>query len=83
MTTVLPKVKIHELFQLNIDKILDEFQEKVRSSLPPLATTAEIDEELTIIPDLEFGRLTATIDMNKALQLYNRYKYAKYYMNNI
>lgn len=78
LTTVLPKIKVHELFQLDIDKIVAEFQEKVRAGLPPLATNAESDEELTIIPDSEFGRLTATIDMNKALKLYNIYKYVKY-----
>jgi len=82
LTSVLPKVKIHELFQLNIDKIVAEFQEKVRAGLPPVATKEKFDEELTIIPDSEFGRLTATIDMNKALQLYNIYRYAEYYTNN-
>ena len=79
LTIVLPKVKIHELFQLNIDKIITEFQEKVRAGLPSVAKNKESDEELTIIPDLEFGRLTATIDMNKALKLYNIYRYAEYY----
>ncbi|XP_060864608.1 glycogen debranching enzyme isoform X2 [Metopolophium dirhodum] len=74
LTAVLPKVKIHELFQLNIDKIVAEFQENVRAGLPPVATNEKLDEELTIIPDLEFGRLTATIDMDKALKLYNIYR---------
>lgn len=67
---------------MNIDKIVAEFQEKVRAGLPPVAKNPESDDELTIIPDPEFGRLTATIDMDKALKLYNIYRYTNYYMNN-
>jgi len=62
------------LFQLNIDKIVAEFQEKVRAGSPPIAINEKLNEELTIVPDSEFGRLTATIDMNKALKLYNIYR---------
>lgn len=63
------------MFQLNIDKIVTEFQDKVRAGPPPLAKKSECIDELILIPDLEFRRLKATIDMNKALKLYNIYRY--------
>lgn len=74
LAVILPRVKIHELFQLNVDKILNEFQNKVRASPPPLVNKSEMNEELTLIPDPEFRRLGATIDMNKALKVYNKYR---------
>jgi len=57
---------------------MTEFQDKVRASPPPLAYKSECSEELTLIPDPEFRRLSATIDMNKALKLYNIYRYIYY-----
>lgn len=71
----MPKAKIHQLFQLHVDKIVTTFQDKVRASPPPLAYKSKCTDELTLIPDLEFRRLGATIDMNKALKLYNIYRY--------
>lgn len=75
ITSVLPRVKIHELYQLNVDQIVTQFQDKVRAGPPPLVHKTESIEELTLIPDPEFRRLSATIDMNKALKLYNIYRY--------
>lgn len=76
LSTVLPRVKIHELFQLNIDKIVTEFQDKVRSGPPPLSNKLEYNEEIILIPDPDFRRLSATIDMEKALKRYNIYRYS-------
>ncbi|VVC27660.1 Hypothetical protein CINCED_3A023505 [Cinara cedri] len=74
LTKVLPKVKIHELFQLNVDQIVTHFQDKVRAGPPPLVHKSECNEELKLIPDPEFRRLSATIDIDKALKLYNVYR---------
>ncbi|XP_050428887.1 glycogen debranching enzyme isoform X2 [Adelges cooleyi] len=76
LTTLLPKVKIHELYQLNVEKIVTEFQNMVRSGPPPLAKNSKNDDndELALIPDPEFRRLAATVDMNKVLPLYNIYR---------
>lgn len=75
LAKLLPRAKIHELFQLNVDKIVTEFQEKVRASPPPKTNKSESNEELTLIPDPQFRRLGATIDLKKALNLYNIYRY--------
>lgn len=76
LATLLPRAKIHELFQLNIDRIVTEFQEKVRAGPPPLAhKKSECNGELILVPDSEYRRLSATIDMDKALRLYNIYRY--------
>lgn len=79
LTTLLPKVKIHELYQLNVEKIVTEFQNMVRSGPPPLAKNSKNDDndELALIPDPEFRRLAATVDMNKVLPLYNIYRYIR------
>ncbi|XP_025406439.1 glycogen debranching enzyme isoform X4 [Sipha flava] len=74
LTVLLPRAKIHELFQLDVDKIVNEFQNRVRTGPPPLANKSEINEEITLIPDQEYRRLGATIDMNKALKIYNIYR---------
>lgn len=76
---MLPRARIHELFQLNVDKIVTTFQEKVRAAPPPLANKTVCKEELILIPDQQFRRLAATIDMDKALQLYNIYTYVQYF----
>lgn len=70
------------MFQLNVDKIVTEFQVKVRAGPPPLAKKSEYNDELTLIPDLEFRRLAATIDMNKALKQYNIYRHVILYIFN-
>lgn len=80
-TQVLPKAKIHELFQLNVEKIVTEFQDKVRAAPPPLATNSVSKEEIILIPDTQFRRLKATINMKKALELYNVYRYISYINN--
>jgi len=83
LALVLPRAKIHELFQLNVDKIVNEFQDKVRAAPPPLVNKSVCKEELKLIPDPQFRRLAATINMNKALELYNIYTYAKFIINNV
>lgn len=54
---------------------MTEFQDKVRAAPPPLTTKSICKEELTLIPDPQFRRLAATINMDKALQIYNIYTY--------
>lgn len=58
-----------------MDKFVTEFQNKVRTAPPPLTTKSICKEELTLIPDPQFRRLAATINMDKALQIYNIYMY--------
>jgi len=81
LALALPRAKIHELFQLNVEKIVTEFQDKVRAAPPPLAIKSVCKEDITLIPDPQFRRLKATINMKKALELYNIYTYVKYISN--
>ncbi|XP_050533845.1 glycogen debranching enzyme isoform X3 [Daktulosphaira vitifoliae] len=75
LTNLLPKIKIHELYQANVEKIITEFQEKVRTGPPPTVNKSlNKNEEITLIPDKEFRRLAAIIDMDKALEIYNIYR---------
>lgn len=57
---------------------MTKFQDQVRAGPPPLVHKSECDEELTLIPDPEFRRLSATIDMNRALKIYNVYRYFQF-----
>jgi glycogen debranching enzyme len=71
----LPQVKIPELYMLDIGSLLSDFYSMARSQLPPVAGTTKETGHLKIIPDKQYRRLKATVDMELALRLYNVYRY--------
>jgi glycogen debranching enzyme len=70
----LPQVKIPELYMLDVDSLVSAFHSMARSQLPPVAGTAQEKGQLKIIPDKQYRRLKATVDMELALRLYNTYR---------
>jgi glycogen debranching enzyme len=71
----LPQVKIPELYMLGVGSLVSDFCSMARNRLPPVAGTAQEIGQLKIIPDKQYHRLKATIDMELALRLYNVYRY--------
>nr|XP_018912835.1 PREDICTED: glycogen debranching enzyme [Bemisia tabaci] len=72
--SILPNVKIFELFTMDIDKLVVEFQTLSRNRVPPSPTEKVTVPPLKLIPDPEFRRLAAKVDMDHALALYNIYR---------
>uniref|UniRef100_A0A1A9WR90 Glycogen debranching enzyme n=1 Tax=Glossina brevipalpis TaxID=37001 RepID=A0A1A9WR90_9MUSC len=68
----LPKVNIHELYQCNVTKYVNDFMDHVRSLPPPKNVIKEQRfKEVTLLPDREYKRLGAAIDINLALEIFN------------
>lgn len=78
--TVLPHVKIPELYMLNVHAVVEEFLQVARNRVPPtpVSNTQSDFASLRLIQDPLFRRLRATIDMELALTLYNVYRFEKY-----
>ncbi|XP_065200578.1 glycogen debranching enzyme isoform X2 [Planococcus citri] len=76
LENVLPKVKIEELYIVDVDSIVAEFLQKCRSLPPPSSNpnTTGVLPNLNIVQDEEFRRKRSTVDMNLALQLYNTFR---------
>ncbi|XP_075221320.1 glycogen debranching enzyme isoform X2 [Lycorma delicatula] len=72
--TLLPKIKIPELYMLDVSYYVTEFQNLARSRVPPLPSKSSSNPPLKLIPDPQFRRLKATVDMEQALRLYNVYR---------
>ena len=71
----MPRVRIPELYSINIEKVVAEFQHLARQRVPSSASTAPPDySQLKIIPDPQFRRLHATVDIELALNLYNVFR---------
>lgn len=71
---ILPKVKIPELYMLDVNYYITEFQNMSRSRVPPLPSKTSDYPLLKLIPDPQFRRLKATIDIEHALSTYNIYR---------
>lgn len=73
--TVLPRVRIPELYLINVEKVVAEFQQLARQRVPSSPSTGQPDySQITLIPDAQFRRLQATVDMELALSLYNVFR---------
>lgn len=74
--TVLPRVRIPELYLLNAHSLMEEFHQLARNRVPPLPSSNPPEHSLLkLIPDPQFRRLHATVDMELALRLFNVYRY--------
>lgn len=67
-------MKIPELYMLDVDSLVNAFYSMARTRLPPVAGTTQEKGQLKIIPDKQYRRLKATVDMELALRLYNVYR---------
>ncbi|XP_063621048.1 glycogen debranching enzyme [Cydia splendana] len=71
-TSAVPELRLHELYTCNVAELLQQFYCLARNKVPPVSAGATA--ELTLVPDPLYRRLHATVDMDRALQLYNVYR---------
>lgn len=76
-TLVLPSVNIVQLYVCDVNKIVGEFLGHARV-VEPGSNNESSEEEVVLIPDPEYRRLAAKIDLNLALKIYNVYRYNNY-----
>lgn len=77
--SLLPEVNIPDLYLINVNDLVTEFQQLSRNRVPPLPSTTPPEySQLKLIPDPQFRRLHATVDMELALRLYNVYRYVQF-----
>uniref|UniRef100_A0A1B0DM07 Glycogen debranching enzyme n=1 Tax=Phlebotomus papatasi TaxID=29031 RepID=A0A1B0DM07_PHLPP len=72
----LPKARIHELYQCNIEEYVKKFSEEMRKRPPPKATISDVKPKETIIlkQDPAYKRLACTIDFETAFELFNVFR---------
>lgn len=66
----LPKLKLWEFYQLNVEVLSDKFQELFRKNTVRKYTKCD-HNDLKIIQDTEFKRLSSTIDLEKAIDVFS------------
>ncbi|KAJ1370050.1 Amylo-alpha-1,6-glucosidase [Parelaphostrongylus tenuis] len=67
-TEVLPKVRLHEFFQVDIEENVKKFENLAREG----ATSEPLDEFLPIEQDPEWRRFGCSVDWTKAMKIFNR-----------
>ncbi|WKX94508.1 hypothetical protein Q1695_011636 [Nippostrongylus brasiliensis] len=67
-TEVLPKINLHEFFQVDIDAHVKKFEEQAKEG--PSSDT--LDEYLHIKRDPEWRRFGCSVDWDKAMRIFNR-----------
>nr|CDJ90340.1 Amylo-alpha-1 domain containing protein [Haemonchus contortus] len=69
-TEVLPKIRLHEFFQVDVDETVRRFEEMARGG----ATSEPLDEVLQIAQDPEYRRFGSSVDWSKAMRIFNRHR---------
>ncbi|XP_016953294.2 glycogen debranching enzyme isoform X1 [Drosophila biarmipes] len=73
-TSYLSKVNIHELYQCDVMKYVNEFMTQVRTREPPKNVANEHRfQEIQLIQDPEYRRLASTINFELALEIFNAF----------
>ncbi|CAB3411249.1 unnamed protein product [Caenorhabditis bovis] len=67
---VLPKAKLHEFFQVDVNAVVAKFEKLIREANGP--TQEPLDEFLEILQDPEWRRFGSEIDYQKALRIFNK-----------
>lgn len=71
----LPEARLTELFTLDTELLVKQFQDLARTSVPvDRKTAAPPLQPLVIVQDPQYGRLKSTVDLELALQTYNVYR---------
>ncbi|XP_037299279.1 glycogen debranching enzyme-like isoform X2 [Manduca sexta] len=73
-TQLLPEARLHEMYTCNVSEIVQEFYFMARNKVPAVKAGEEERGELKLVPDPQYRRLRATVDLDLALQLYNVYR---------
>uniref|UniRef100_A0A1A9VSP7 4-alpha-glucanotransferase n=1 Tax=Glossina austeni TaxID=7395 RepID=A0A1A9VSP7_GLOAU len=70
----LPKVNIHEFYQCNVTKYVGDFVDHIGTLQSPTNVVKEQRfKEVKLLPDREYKRLGAAINMNVALDVFNSF----------
>uniref|UniRef100_A0A8D8ADW6 Glycogen debranching enzyme n=2 Tax=Culex pipiens TaxID=7175 RepID=A0A8D8ADW6_CULPI len=72
-TNYLPQIKLHELFQCNIEKYMARFSEQASKQSPTSAQDVP-EGDLQLKHDPEYRRLGAEIDFDRAMRTYNVFR---------
>lgn len=73
---MLPRIRIPELYLINIENVVAEFQQLARQRVPSLTSVGQPDSsQLKLKHDPQFRRLHATVDMELALKIFNVFRY--------
>ncbi|KAB0795230.1 hypothetical protein PPYR_12069 [Photinus pyralis] len=72
-TKVLPEIKLQEMFICNVGKLVSEFLDLARKH-PSTAQMRNQEREIKLIRDPLYRRLSATVDLELAVELYNVYR---------
>ncbi|KAK6026742.1 hypothetical protein OSTOST_07272, partial [Ostertagia ostertagi] len=67
-TEVLPKIRLHEFFQVDVEKNVRKFEEMAKEG----ASSEPLDEFLPIEQDPEWRRFGSSVDWTKAMRIFNR-----------
>ncbi|KAI8428402.1 hypothetical protein MSG28_007227 [Choristoneura fumiferana] len=69
------RLRLHELFTCDVPDLLQQFYNMARNKVPPVQSAGAAGDagELSLRPDPLWRRLRASVDMERALQLYNVY----------
>ncbi|XP_071505921.1 glycogen debranching enzyme-like [Diadema antillarum] len=68
---VLPRYNMAEFYQVDVEKIIEEFRERAKGSKETFPQRDSTPWEVSIIQDPNYKRLGSTIDMNKAMANFN------------
>ncbi|KAJ8965550.1 hypothetical protein NQ314_004050 [Rhamnusium bicolor] len=71
--SVLEPLKLEELYICDVNKLVAEFLNFARNTAPNTRDIRKISEELKLLQDPEYKRLSGKVDMALALKLYNVY----------
>lgn len=73
-TNYLPKAKLFEFYQCDVEKYVQQFSEKIRTGKPPTASSQTQSKEIVLIQDPEYKRLASTVDFALAISKYNTFR---------
>lgn len=68
----LPVMALHEFYTINVDTLVDTFRRKVIDRGSPCSGPVPDEGNLRILHDPEFRRNGCSVDMDKALRIFNR-----------
>ncbi|XP_019762193.2 glycogen debranching enzyme isoform X4 [Dendroctonus ponderosae] len=71
---VLQPLKIHELFIVDVTQYLEQFLTQARKTAPLNDCERNLLPDLKIIQDVQFRRLSSSVDLNLALAKFNCYR---------
>ncbi|KAK5982124.1 hypothetical protein GCK32_003796 [Trichostrongylus colubriformis] len=69
-TEVLPKIRLHEFFQVDVEANVRKFEEMAKEG----ASSEPLDECLPIAQDPEWRRFGSSVDWPRAMRIFNRHR---------